>query len=247
MGPEVFNLLPLLPKLYCSQLNATSSYYRSDVLGFGWFIQAPLLRGRRVGWTTEEDHSQNLIGQFPQAGGTQLFHTHLGQVTSTPNVWSLKSAPSLGWLPSTTNLQFMCWFYEPFISFFVKSNTAQRNPCNTHSFKAHQWPTSGWYHFFLLPCSIVLPCPTPRKMRQSFPACHSRSKEQWRLWKAKCRLFREKWQNWKIFMEWMVHEWSHYTTHDLTDWTHTFLGGLPFPDPHFPSLTKAFGKSCIFD
>lgn len=35
----------------------------------------------------------------------------------------------------------------------------------------------------------------------------------------------------------MVQEWSHDTTHDLTDWTHTFLGGLPFPDPHFPSLT----------
>lgn len=202
------------------------------VLGFGWFIQAPLLRGRRVGWTTEEDHSWNLIGQFSQAGGTQVFH-RWPQVTKClkSEISTLIGLATLYYQPSHV---LILWAFYPV---FVKSNTAQRNPCNAHSFKARQRPTSGWYHFFLLPCSFVFLCPTPRKMRQSVPACHSRSKEQWRLWKAKCRLFREKWQNWKIFMEWMVHEWSHYTTHDLTDWTHTFLGGLPFPDPHFPSLT----------
>lgn len=197
------------------------------------------------------DHRRGSFSKFNWPNSTGRWHSAVPHTPGTGDlntkclkfeICTLIGVATLYYQPSIHVL--ILW---AFYLLFVKSNTAQRNPCNTHSFKAHQWPTSGWYHFFLLPCSIVLPCPTPRKMRQSFPACHSRSKEQWRLWKAKCRLFREKWQNWKIFVEWMVHEWSHYTTHDLTDWTHTFLGGLPFPDPHFPSLTKAFGKSCIFD
>lgn len=53
-----------------------------------WFVfgQAPLLGGAGGPGAGAEKMLILETGQFPQAGGAQGFHTHLGQVISTVNV-----------------------------------------------------------------------------------------------------------------------------------------------------------------
>jgi len=230
-------MLPhFLPKLYkdysfplWNQFNTTSSY---SIVYVHWGLvcfPSGTASGRKggVGW------DKRIIpetGQFAQAGGAQVCK-HPQQVNSALSVWSLKRALRGLAVP----------LYRPsvavslgafYLSLFSYNRRREKSFACMFAERPStaKWRTSRLHQLISTPCSFLFLCSPQEK--EGFPSCHSRTKEQWRLWKAPCRLLREKWQNWKIFIERMAHEWAHKR------WPNCLRPrGLHLRDSHFLSLT----------